>query len=54
MGPKSGCSMCVGINGDLVAPGNVRVNTKPQFPARQRPGARTHLMSARRWSRLLR
>jgi 3-isopropylmalate/(R)-2-methylmalate dehydratase large subunit len=42
----SGCSMCVGINGDLV-PGGERCasTTNRNFRGRQGPGARTHLMS---------
>ena len=43
---KSGCSMCVGINGDLVAPGErCASTTNRNFRGRQGPGARTHLMS---------
>ena len=42
----SGCSMCVGINGDLVAPGErCASTTNRNFRGRQGPGARTHLMS---------
>jgi 3-isopropylmalate/(R)-2-methylmalate dehydratase large subunit len=42
----SGCSMCVGINGDVV-PSGVRCasTTNRNFRGRQGPGARTHLMS---------
>ncbi len=41
-----GCSMCVGINGDLVAPGErCASTTNRNFRGRQGPGARTHLMS---------
>jgi 3-isopropylmalate/(R)-2-methylmalate dehydratase large subunit len=43
---ESGCSMCVGINGDLVAPGKrCASTTNRNFRGRQGPGARTHLMS---------
>ena len=38
--------MCVGINGDLVPPGErCAATTNRNFPGRQGPGARTHLMS---------
>jgi 3-isopropylmalate/(R)-2-methylmalate dehydratase large subunit len=41
-----GCSMCVGMNGDLVAPGERCASTSNRnFPGRQGPRARTHLMS---------
>ena len=42
----AGCSMCIGINGDLVAPGQRCASTSNRnFVGRQGPGARTHLMS---------
>ena len=42
----SGCSMCVGMNGDIVAPGErCASTTNRNFKGRQGPGARTHLMS---------
>ncbi len=42
----SGCSMCVGMNGDLVPPGRrCASSTNRNFRGRQGPGARTHLMS---------
>ncbi|WP_222435007.1 3-isopropylmalate dehydratase large subunit [Falsiphaeobacter marinintestinus] len=42
----SGCSMCVGMNGDLVAPGKrCASTTNRNFRGRQGPGSRTHLMS---------
>ncbi|MFN3129817.1 3-isopropylmalate dehydratase large subunit [Roseibium sp.] len=42
----SGCSMCVGMNGDIVAPGKrCASSTNRNFRGRQGPGARTHLMS---------
>jgi 3-isopropylmalate/(R)-2-methylmalate dehydratase large subunit len=43
---ESGCSMCVGMNGDVVAPGErCASTTNRNFKGRQGPGARTHLMS---------
>jgi 3-isopropylmalate/(R)-2-methylmalate dehydratase large subunit len=43
---ESGCSMCVGMNGDLVAPGErCASTTNRNFKGRQGPKARTHLMS---------
>jgi len=43
---ESGCSMCVGINGDLVTSGErCASTTNRNFRGRQGPGARTHLMS---------
>jgi 3-isopropylmalate/(R)-2-methylmalate dehydratase large subunit len=42
----SGCSMCVGMNGDRVGPGErCASTTNRNFKGRQGPGARTHLMS---------
>ena len=42
----SGCSMCVGMNGDLVAAGKrCASSTNRNFKGRQGRGARTHLMS---------
>ncbi|MDF2232377.1 3-isopropylmalate dehydratase large subunit [Albimonas sp. CAU 1670] len=42
----SGCSMCVGMNGDVAAPGErCASTTNRNFKGRQGPGARTHLMS---------
>jgi 3-isopropylmalate/(R)-2-methylmalate dehydratase large subunit len=42
----AGCSMCVGMNGDRVAPGERCASTSNRnFVGRQGPGARTHLMS---------
>jgi 3-isopropylmalate/(R)-2-methylmalate dehydratase large subunit len=41
-----GCSMCVGMNGDLAAPGErCASSTNRNFKGRQGRGARTHLMS---------
>jgi 3-isopropylmalate/(R)-2-methylmalate dehydratase large subunit len=43
---ESGCSMCVGMNGDLVAAGKRCASTSNRnFVGRQGPGSRTHLMS---------
>ncbi|UOM36150.1 3-isopropylmalate dehydratase large subunit [Acuticoccus sp. I52.16.1] len=43
---ESGCSMCVGMNGDLVPPGErCASTTNRNFRGRQGPGARTHIMS---------
>ncbi|MEM1315778.1 MAG: 3-isopropylmalate dehydratase large subunit [Pseudomonadota bacterium] len=42
----SGCSMCVGMNGDVAAAGErVASTTNRNFKGRQGRGARTHLMS---------
>ena len=42
----AGCSMCVGMNGDLVASGQRCASTSNRnFVGRQGKGARTHLMS---------
>jgi 3-isopropylmalate/(R)-2-methylmalate dehydratase large subunit len=43
---EPGCSMCLGANGDIVAPGQRSVSTTNRnFVGRQGPGARTHLAS---------
>ncbi len=43
---EAGCSMCVGMNGDIVAPGKrCASSTNRNFRGRQGRGARTHLMS---------
>ena len=43
---SSGCSLCVGMNGDRVEPGERCASTSNRnFRGRQGPGARTHLMS---------
>jgi 3-isopropylmalate/(R)-2-methylmalate dehydratase large subunit len=42
----AGCSMCIGVNGDNVAPGARCASTSNRnFVGRQGPGSRTHLMS---------
>jgi 3-isopropylmalate/(R)-2-methylmalate dehydratase large subunit len=42
---EPGCSMCVGMNGDLVAAGQRCASTSNRnFEGRQGKGARTHLM----------
>ena len=41
-----GCSMCVGMNGDQLAPGERSASTSNRnFRGRQGPGSRTHLLS---------
>jgi 3-isopropylmalate/(R)-2-methylmalate dehydratase large subunit len=43
---EAGCSMCLGTNGDTVAPGERSASTTNRnFVGRQGPGSRTHLMS---------
>jgi 3-isopropylmalate/(R)-2-methylmalate dehydratase large subunit len=43
---KAGCSMCAGINGDIVPPGQRSVSTTNRnFVGRQGPNSRTHLAS---------
>jgi 3-isopropylmalate/(R)-2-methylmalate dehydratase large subunit len=43
---QAGCSMCLGTNGEIVAPGQRCASTSNRnFVGRQGPGARTHLMS---------
>jgi 3-isopropylmalate/(R)-2-methylmalate dehydratase large subunit len=43
---EAGCSMCLGTNGDVVAPGQrCASSTNRNFVGRQGPGSRTHLMS---------
>jgi 3-isopropylmalate/(R)-2-methylmalate dehydratase large subunit len=42
----SSCSMCVGVNGDLLAPSQrCAATSNRNFAGRQGPGGRTHLMS---------
>jgi len=43
---EAGCSMCLGTNGDIAAPGvRVASTSNRNFMGRQGPGARTHLLS---------
>ena len=43
---EPGCSMCVGMNGEIVAPGQRCASTSNRnFIGRQGRGARTHLVS---------
>ena len=43
---EPGCSMCIGMNGDQVSPGQSAVSTSNRnFEGRQGPGARTFLAS---------
>jgi 3-isopropylmalate/(R)-2-methylmalate dehydratase large subunit len=43
---EPGCSMCIAMNGDLVAPGQLAVSTSNRnFEGRQGQGARTVLAS---------
>ncbi len=43
---QSGCSMCLAMNEDVLAPGDrCASSTNRNFPGRQGAGARTHLMS---------
>ena len=43
---EPGCSMCIAMNGDLTAPGQLAVSTSNRnFEGRQGPGARTILAS---------
>ena len=43
---EAGCSMCLGTNGEIAAPGQrVASTSNRNFRGRQGPGARTHLMS---------
>lgn len=43
---EPGCSMCMGMNGDIIPPGERSISTSNRnFVGRQGPGARTHLAS---------
>src|SRR6202020_336795 len=43
---SAGCSMCLGMNGDIVSPGQRCASTSNRnFEGRQGPGGRTHLVS---------
>jgi 3-isopropylmalate/(R)-2-methylmalate dehydratase large subunit len=42
----AGCSMCLGMNGDILSPGERSASTSNRnFEGRQGPGGRTHLVS---------
>jgi len=43
---SAGCSMCLGMNGDILVPGERSASTSNRnFEGRQGPGGRTHLVS---------
>jgi 3-isopropylmalate/(R)-2-methylmalate dehydratase large subunit len=43
---QAGCSMCLGMNPDILAPGERCASTSNRnFEGRQGPGGRTHLVS---------
>ena len=43
---EAGCSMCIGMNGDIASPGQLSVSTSNRnFEGRQGKGGRTHLVS---------
>ena len=43
---SAGCSMCLGMNGDILMPGQRSASTSNRnFEGRQGPGGRTHLVS---------
>ena len=43
---EPGCSMCIAVNGDMLAPGERAASTSNRnFRGRQGPGSRTHLVS---------
>ena len=43
---SAGCSMCLGMNGDILSPGQRSASTSDRnFEGRQGPGGRTHLVS---------
>ncbi len=43
---EPGCSMCLGMNGDMLQPGERSASTSNRnFEGRQGPGGRTHLVS---------
>ena len=43
---EPGCSMCLGMNGDMLQPGERSASTSNRnFEGRQGPGGRTHLLS---------
>lgn len=42
----AGCSMCLGMNGDILRPGERSASTSNRpYEGRQGPGSRTHLVS---------
>ena len=42
----AGCSMCLGMNGDILRPGQRSASTSNRpYEGRQGPGSRTHLVS---------
>jgi 3-isopropylmalate/(R)-2-methylmalate dehydratase large subunit len=43
---QAGCSMCLGMNGDILRPGQRSASTSNRpYEGRQGPGSRTHLVS---------
>jgi 3-isopropylmalate/(R)-2-methylmalate dehydratase large subunit len=43
---RAGCSMCLGMNGDILRPGERSASTSNRpYEGRQGPGSRTHLVS---------
>lgn len=43
---RAGCSMCLGMNGDILRPGQRSASTSNRpYEGRQGPGSRTHLVS---------
>ena len=43
---RAGCSMCLGMNGDIIQPGHRSASTSNRpYEGRQGPGSRTHLVS---------
>jgi len=43
---RAGCSMCLGMNGDIIRPGERSASTSNRpYEGRQGPGSRTHLVS---------
>ncbi len=45
---RAGCSMCLGMNGDILRPGQRSASTSNRpYEGRQGPGSRTHLVSPR-------
>jgi 3-isopropylmalate/(R)-2-methylmalate dehydratase large subunit len=49
---RAGCSMCLGMNPDILAPGERCASTSNRnFEGRQGKGGRTHLVNVREWER---